>query len=178
MGSFNPRYGYNEQAKDAITKLCLKGDEVKSFNRELDGFPVRVHSPAQAQSMHEAIRALPHGAEDLPEELDVGDWEPPEVTILTVHNVTYNTRQASYTNVTAVMLESDTSLYPLKEELKPIGFQFAYNVHAQTGMNKWMLCVREGVTIDSIERAVINVLDKHGWAHDTAETDAGVWGEE
>ena len=45
------------------------------FNKELKGFPVRVHSPKQAQEMHEAVRSLEHGEGDLPEKIDVGSDE-------------------------------------------------------------------------------------------------------
>ena len=43
-------------------------DVVSAFNKELEGFFIRVHTPAQALRMHDALRALDDG---LPEGFDV-----------------------------------------------------------------------------------------------------------
>ena len=42
-----------------------------------------------------------------------------------------------------MMLESDKSLYPLKEYFKALGYAFAYGVHGMSGINKWMRVVSE-----------------------------------
>ena len=75
---FNPtRAVGNDKAKEKVKEHAYGKDEVGSFNKSLDGFPIKVHAPKQAMRMHKALREL-DGA--LPEDLDLGGWEEPEIT--------------------------------------------------------------------------------------------------
>ena len=47
---------------------------------------------------------------------------------------------------------------PIKEDLKTIGYEFAYNVHGQEGVNKWMLVASDAKSRAESEKATIDKL--------------------
>jgi len=172
---FNPRFGLNDKAIEAVQKLAGKGDEVGKYNKGFDGFPVRVATPKQAQAMHDALRAsLPRGSDDLPEELEVNGFEAPVVTAVTLANVTYSTREDSYNEVTAIMLDG-ANVYPIKEDLKSeCNFAFSYGVHGHAGVNRWMARVDDR-DVPALQKKLAKVLAEKGYECELAEADAADW---
>ena len=66
---------------------------------------------------------------------------------------------------------------PIKEDLKTIGYEFAYNVHGQEGVNKWMLVASDAKSRAESEKATIDKLATFGCDCDSAEADAAEWSE-
>lgn len=174
---FNPRFGMNDKAKELVGPHVLHCDSIRPFNKDLGGFPVVVHSPRQAQEMHDALRdGLDRGTADLPEKVDVGSWTPPTVTVVTMKNLNVTCAGEEHAMITALMLESDTSVYPIKEHLKnDVGYAFARDVHGKDGVDKWVRVVQDSETADDIVKATAKVLADLGWGCETAELDALDW---
>lgn len=174
----NPRYGLNDAAKELLEPHVLKVDKIRPFNKDLGGFPVLVHAPKQAQEMHTALRnGLDRGKTDLPEKLNVGSWtRGPTVTVVTLHNVDIKTRDQEHAEVTALMLESEASVYPIKEHLKKdVEYEFVRGVHGKNGIDKWVRVVEDSENTADLVKATAKVLADRGWQCETAELDAADW---
>lgn len=133
---FNPRFGLNDEAKEAVQVHAYPGDTVGSFKKDLGGFTVRVHNPSQAQRMHAALRVLD---ESMDADLDMASLKAPEVKLVRVSNIDlpetkYHDRREG---VTVIMLEGYT--YPLYKILRKDGHcDFVRAVHDKPGVNKWV----------------------------------------
>ena len=113
---FNPRKGIeNDVAKAKVKEHAYGKDDVSSFNRELDGFSIKVHAPKQAVRMHKAMREL-------------------EITAATLTNLDLPDAEG----VTATMLEGYT--YPLYKKLRPLGYKFVKGVHGKEGVKTTAGC--------------------------------------
>ena len=120
--AFDPRFGQNDAAKTMVGALAIGEDEVHGFNKKVMGgaFTVLVHSPNQAQAMHEEMRKLPHGVDDLPAHLDMNGWAGDTATIVTVTNVDHQSYDhGAMPNATLLMIETDRSLYSLTSRCSP-----------------------------------------------------------
>merc|ERR1719399_1496035 len=103
--AFDPAYGLNDDAKEAVKPHILGGDEISAFKRELGGFTVRVYAPKQVHDMHAALRQLDSNMAD---EVELDGLEAPEITIVTVANVDLPPTSSNaevQEGVTALMLE-------------------------------------------------------------------------
>ena len=126
--------------------------------------------------MHDALRTLPSGEQDLPEELDVLGWEGPLALVITLHNVDVPTYDEHYKGVTALLLDAERSLYPIKERLKEIGYEYVRGVHGQDGVDRWMRVVTGNGAAPALEKEVAELLAEEGWRAESHEADAATWG--
>lgn len=172
---FNPRWGLNDEAKEAVKMLAYGKDDVSSFNKDLGGFYIQVHSPKQALKMHDALRALDA---DLPEVLDVGDIAEPQITIVTVNhlNVPETKAKPESTNVTALMLQGYS--FPLYKHLRELDYDFVRGVHGHAGVNAWVRVVEASESVAALEAAAKAMLAEEGWSVDVAVGDAAEWDSE
>lgn len=171
---FNPRYGLNERATSAVTEHAYPKDTVSSFNKELGGFYIHARVPAQAKRMYSALRALDDA---MPEKLDVGDWQDPEATLVTMKNVDLPATKTSgaIEGATAVVVESEYT-YPLYKKLRALGCDFVRGIHGKAGVNKWVRVVGAKDDANKIEKAVGDMLKDEGWAVEfAAPADAADW---
>lgn len=179
---FNPRYESNEAAKNAVEEIAYDTDAIKPFNKNVGGFTVRVHSPKQAQLMHEKLRDLPNGKEDLPARLDVGTWQAgPLIQIVVMENVDLKMYCGTeYEGVTAIILNGPTpgAVYPIKNDFKDIGYEFVYNVHGKSGIHLWTRVVQGKENTDALIKAASAVLDEHGWEYEVSHADANDWSDD
>lgn len=172
---FNPRWGLNEPAKEAVSKHAYGKDEVRSFSKELDGFPIRVHAPKQAMRMHSALRALD---DTMREDLDLGGWSEPEVTAATLTNLDLpaTKTQSPRDGVTATMLEGYT--YPLYKKLRPLGYDFFHGVHGKKGVNRWVRVHKDKEDVAKMQEELETMLNEEGWRIDFAVGNAADWSED
>lgn len=169
---FNPAWGLNEPAKDAVQRLAYSKDWVSSFKVNLKGYVVKVHTPTQARKMHTALRVLDP---EMPEALDVGNFADPHMDMITLVNL--NLPETKYTpahtNVTALMLQGDT--YALYKTLRELGFDFVRGVHGMEGVNAWVRVMESGEV--GVQAEVKSMLMEEGWVVDESEGDAAEWSE-
>merc|ERR1712070_176700 len=135
----NPAKGLNDRALEAITALLYPGDKISTFNKQLNGFATRVHTPKQAKTFHSALRAIDSKLPDL----DLKNMEAPDVNVVSLEHVNLpetNTNGAKE-NVTAVMLDGFT--YPLYKKLRKLEFDFVRGVHGSPGANRWVREVKD-----------------------------------
>jgi len=112
--------------------------------------------------------------DDLPEELDLNGFEAPTVTAITLSNVSYSTREDSYDEVTAIMLDG-ANVYPIKEDLKSeCEFAFSYGVHGKDVINRWMAPVAER-NVGTFQKKLVKLLAEKGFECELAEADAADW---
>ena len=169
---FNPRYGLNDKAVEAIKEHRLGKDEVSSFKKDLKGFMIKVYSPKQAQDMHAALRKLDDGTAAT---LELAGLVAPEITAITVSNLDLPASgdAPEQDGVTAIMLDGFT--YPLYKVLRALKYDFVRNVHGKEGINRWVRVVGEGESATALEKEVTEALLKYGWSVDTAAGDAADW---
>lgn len=170
---FDPRWGLNEKAKEEVAKHAYGKDVVRTFNKELGGFPVRVHAPKQAMRMHDALRKLDA---TMREDLDLGDWTEPEVMAATLTNLDLPATKthAKREGVTATMLDGYT--YPLYKKLRPLGYDFVRDVHGKEGVNRWVRVHEDKEDAAKMQQALEAMLNEEGWRVDFAVGDAACWG--
>merc|ERR1719231_217428 len=166
---FNPRYGLNDQAKEKVKVHAYGKDDVSSFNKSLGGFHIKVHAPKQAVRMHKALRELDDA---LPEDLNLGGWEEPEITAATLTNLNL----PDVEGVTATMLEGYT--YPLYKKLRPLGYEFVKGVHGMEGVNRWVRVHNDKEDTAKMQKDLEAKLNEEGWRVDLAVGDAADWEDE
>lgn len=171
---FNPRRGLNEQAIAAVKQHASGKDEVSRFNRELDGFHIYARYPQQARRMHAALRELDAAMD---EQLDVGDWEDPLVTMITLTNLDVPSTKANerMEGVTAMMLDGYT--YPLYKKLRALKYDWVKGVHDKNGVNRWVRVVSGAKEAAQVEKETAAMLRDESWRVASASGNAADWEE-
>jgi len=169
---FNPKFGTNDAAKAAVEPHALGGDKISGFNKDLDGFTVRVYAPKQVEDMHGALRELDA---EMSAKVELDGLVAPEMTIVTVENVDLPATKAAeeQEGVLALMLEGNA--YPLYKKLRPLGYDFVRGVHGKEGINRWVRVVKGAADATKAEKETSAVLQECGWDVDTAAADAADW---
>ena len=166
---FNSRWGLNDQAKVKVKEHAYGKDEVGSFSKSLDGFPIKVHAPKQATRMHKALRELDDA---LPDDLDLGGWEEPEITAVKLTNLNLPDAQG----VTATMLEGYT--YPLYKKMRSHGYDFIRSVHGKEGVNRWVRVHETNEDTEKMQTELQAMLEEEGWRMERAVGNAEDWGDD
>ena len=166
---FNPRYGSNDKAKDKVREHAYGKDDVSGFNKDLNGFVIKVHVPKQAMRMHNALRELDS---EMPEDLDLDGWEEPEITAVKLTNLNLPDAQG----VTATMLEGYT--YPLYKKMRSHGYDFIRSVHGKEGVNRWVRVHETNEDTEKMQTELQAMLEEEGWRMDRAVGNAEDWGDD
>lgn len=146
---------------------------VSKFNQQLDGFAIKVHTPKQANGMHDALRALDDA---LPATLPALDsFEAPEVSVVTLSNLDLpaTSKTEEQEGVDALMLEGYT--YPLYRKLRGIGYDFVRGAHGKEGVNRWVCVIKGKESAATLERDVTALLTEEGWNVEAFAGDAAEW---
>lgn len=173
---FDPRWGLNKEAKEVVAPLTYGKDEVKGFNKSLQGFHVRVHVPKQAVRMHNALRVLDPA---LPETLDLGDWEEPELTAAKLTNLNVPATRHNpnaYEGVTATMINGYT--YPLYKQMRRLKFDYVRDVHNKEGVDRWVRIHEDKEDVAKMQQELQTMLEEEGWRVNFAAGNAAEWGDD
>merc|ERR1719399_1786227 len=174
--AFDPAYGLNDDAKEAVKPHILGGDEISAFKKELGGFTVRVYAPKQVHDMHASLRELD---DKMAEDVDLDGLEAPELTVVTITNLDLPATKANpveQEGVTALLLEGYS--YPLYKHLRKIGYDFYRGVHGKEDIKRWCRVVSSPSEATKAEKETVALLKEYGWEADTAAGDANEWDDE
>ena len=116
---------------------------MSKFNRDLDGSTSTRggQSRRDACTLHCARSIVPA----MPEKLDVGDWEDPLITMVTLTNLNVPSTKGNerMEGVTAMMLDGYT--YPLYKKLRALSYNSVRGVHDKNCVNRWVRGVRDAM---------------------------------
>lgn len=149
----------------------------QKWNPSRKGFVVKVNSPQMAQDINTACRSIGNAAADLPEEVDLGDWEGPVVKILKLTGLDVDLYQGNYEDTDAIMLDSDVSLYELKDDLFAVDFEYVRSVGGKDGIDRYVHVVNTNAEGANVIRSAQAICTKYGFASDAdfADVDASAW---
>ena len=102
-------------------------------------------------------------------------WEGPTVMVITLHNVDVPTYDEHYTGVTALLLDAERSLYPIKEKIKDIGYSYVRGVHGKEGVDRWMRVVTGNGAAAALEKEIVELLAEEGYRAESHEANAATW---
>ena len=155
-----PRYGKNEEFKTTCEKDLL--NEKLRWNDELKVYTAKVHTPAQAQLILDAMRTIDEKhEEDLADEtIDESVFEEANDVQIVAFPMTVH---EGATSQDEECLAFGGSTYPFKEELKARGFVFKSTVNGNEGVQLWLKPLAETET-DKAE--IFALMNKYGFRVD------------
>ena len=102
---------------------------------------------------------------------DVGDWLAERALLAPLN--------ASVDELNATLLKRfpgrEGYTYSLYKKLRPLGYDFVHSVHNKVGVNKWVRVVQAKENVTTLIAEVTALLEKHGWAVESAEADEADW---
>ena len=134
----------------------------------------RRRSPSPRRSHASRLR---NAAADLPEEVDLGDWEGPVVKILKITGLDVDLYQGNYEDTDAILLDSDVSLYDLKDDLFAVDFEYVRSVGGKDGVDRYVHVINTNAEGANVIRSAQAICTKYGFASDAdfADVDASAW---
>ena len=99
------------------------------------------------------------------------------VKILKFTGLDVDLYQGNYEDTDAILLDSDVSLYDLKDDLFAVDFEYVRSVGGKDGVDRYVHVINTNAEGANVIRSAQAICTKYGFASDAdfADVDASAW---